>query len=345
MMRSLSRFLAIGAVAVASGCSTSDSIDLVFADPEFEAKPPIGNADTPTYRVGDIFRYRVGETLVAETVENVDAEGVWWRDNLGRRWIGDERSLVPARIVTNANGNPTIIKAAIESTGSMFPLTVGKTVAYRSTKANWLQGTTTQNRSCTVENFGVIKVAAGTFDSFKVKCHYDNAIRYNYYAPALGRIVLQTSDTLLDSVKRELIAFEQGSGSPLRTAAGPMGKPTSMAMKQPNGTTAGSHERYGVQLAAYRSPTRIKKVWSWIKRKGGPLLATSKPKVERHEKGGKPLFRLIVGDFATKREARAHCRSLKRKGVDCWPRARATQNTTAPIAAIDPTTNLHVVSR
>ncbi len=345
MMRSLSRFLAIGVLVAVSGCSTSESIDLVFADPVFESKPPIGTAEMPTFRIGDIFRYRVGESLVAETVEDINPQGVMWRDSIGRRWFGSDRSLVPAQAVANSTGKPQIIQASIESTGDLFPLAVGKTVAYRSTKANWLQGTVSQGRSCTVQDFGTVKVAAGTFDSFKVKCQYDSTVRYNYYAPALGRVVLQTTDTLLDSVKRELIGFEQGSGTPLRTASGPMAKPTDIAKKMPRQAAKKPAGRYGVQLAAYRSSKKIKQVWGWIKRKGGPLLADAKPNVERHEKNGKSLYRLVVGDFATKNEARAHCRSLKRKGVDCWPRAHSGKSSSGPVAAIGSGSTVNIVRR
>ena len=37
----------------------------------------IGAAPMPTFQVGDIFRYKVGNTLVAESVERIDSDGVW----------------------------------------------------------------------------------------------------------------------------------------------------------------------------------------------------------------------------------------------------------------------------
>jgi hypothetical protein len=346
MMRSLSRFFIVGLAVAVSGCVTSDSIDLVLADPTFEAKAPASMAQTPAFRVGDVFRFRVGEALIAEKVEKIDAEGVWWRDSIGRRWIGEEGSLIPTRAVSGTDGKPQILNVSIESKGDLFPLTVGKSAAYRSKKPNWLQGEITHNQSCGVEEFGALKVAAGTFDTYKLKCLYDGALRFNYYAPALGRVVLQTTDTVLDSVKRELIGFERGAGNPLRTAQGAEPKNAAMmAKKMPAALTTQSKGRYGIQLAAYRSPTRIKKVWTWIKRRGGPLLADFKPNIERIEKDGSPLFRLAVGDFATKNEARAHCRALKRKGIDCWPRALHGDKANGPVAAAEPATSVRVVSR
>ena len=302
----------------------------------------------PTFQVGDIYRYKVGDTLVAETVERIDSDGVWWRDNLGRRWVGSDGALVPTRAVARSEGKPQLIDANIQSTGNMFPITVGKTVSFRTSSQNWLNGMTSQDRSCTVQEFGTLKIVAGHFDTFRVKCQYDGHVRFNYYAPAVGRVVLQTTDTVLDSVQRELLAFERGTGEPIRTASGPaadkmMMAPAAKAKPKPARLTTGAAPRYGIQLAAYRSPSRVKKAWSWIKRRGGPLLADMQPHYERAENAGGPLFRLIVGDFATKAEARRHCQALKRSGVDCWPRPHAGKP--GPVAATDQTSAFRLVSR
>lgn len=357
MRHTVIRLSFAGLAIFASGCITTDpieTVDLVFADPKFQSKPAMSAAERPTFRAGDVYRYRVGEALVAETVERVDGDGVWWRDNLGRRWVGGEGALVPTRAVARPDGQPSPAEVRIESTGDMFPIDIGKTVAFRSTKPNWLHGSTRHERSCTVEDYGTLTIAAGTFDSFRIKCLYDGHLRYNYYAPAVGRVVLQTTDTLLDSVQRELIGFEPGKGAPLRTAeAAPAPKdpkpaktaPAAKAKPVPAGLTAGSEIRYGIQLAAYRSPARIKKAWPWIKRRGGPLLAEFEPTVERHQSTRGPLFRLIVGDFATKNEARAHCRALKRGGVDCWPRERGGAPVRGPVAAGAPKDPFKMVSR
>ena len=209
-----------------------------------------------------------------------------------------------------------------------------------------LQGSTTHSRTCKVENFGTLKIAAGSFDAFRLECHYDGHLRFNYYAPAVGRVVLQTMDTLLDSVQRELVGFERGLGKPLRTAAGPMEKmPRTKANPKPAKLTTGSEIRYGIQLAAYRSPTRVKKAWNWIKRRGGALLADFEPQYERGQNAGGPLFRLVVGNFASKGAARKHCQALKRAGIDRWARVRAGSAKPGPVAATEPSNEFRIVSR
>ncbi len=136
----MARLFIVGVAMTLSGCITDDTIDLIAADPDFEPKAQIGAAEMPTFRVGDVFRYKVGDTLVAETVERIDGDGVWWRDSLGRRWVGSDGALIPTRAVARSAGKAQLIDAKIESTGNLFPLTVGKKVSFRSTKPNWLQG-------------------------------------------------------------------------------------------------------------------------------------------------------------------------------------------------------------
>lgn len=347
MKFTVARLSIVALGALASGCITDQTIDLIAADPSFTPKPVTAPAQRPTFRVGDIFHFKDGGTLVAEKVVKIDGDGVWWRDNLDRQWVGGEGALIPARAVARTDDGGEAIKGSVESTGDLYPLTIGKTVSFRATEPNWLQGKTVRNRTCTVEDFGTLRITSGSFDTWRIQCVYDGHVRFNYYAPALGRVVLQTQDTLLDSVQRELIGFDRGPAEPLRTASGPvspaagpdkspmhktMAKKVAAAPKPvmretpepaPARLTAASEGRYGIQLAAYRSPTRIRKAWSRIQRRGGSLLADFKPQIEQRDGPGVPLFRLVVGQFATLDDARAHCRSLKRKGIDCWPRARA----------------------
>ncbi len=243
---------------------------------------------------------------------------------------------MPTRAIVDLDGTPRAANAVVESTGELFPLTIGKSVAYRTSGQNRFKTTTTHNRSCAVEAFGAVKTVAGEFDAYRLKCLYDGAPRNVYYAPSIGRVVLQTADTILDSIKRELIAFERGSGKAARMTQGaPVAGAPKMAMRKKSVfiPPVGGNARYGVQLAAYRSPARVKRAWNRIKSKGGTLLDKYAPTIESHGKGGAALFRLIVGDFASKNKARAHCRALKRARIDCWPRARAT-TPGAPLAAV-----------
>lgn len=62
------------------------------------------------------------------------------------------------------------------------------------------------------------------------------------------------------------------------TATGPMEKMSAgKENAKPASLMAGTEIHYGIQLAAYRLPSRVKKSWSWIKRRGGLLLADFKP--------------------------------------------------------------------
>ncbi|NKB55647.1 MAG: hypothetical protein GKS00_04855 [Alphaproteobacteria bacterium] len=310
------RFFAFGLAIAASGCSSFDSY---MAETAFQAKEPAVAASAPTYRVGDRFRYRVGSDFVTETVVRIDAEGVWWRSSDDRRWVGGDRALIPIHMVAETDGKTKVVKTKIESTGDLFPLTLGQTVAFRSAQPKG--GKMTHNRSCTVKEFGMVMTAAGPFDAYRLHCSYDGAARVNYYAPELGRVVLQTANSGSKPIERELVGFIRSIDTPMQMAADSKKAAGPKMQKASAAKTANTAPRYGVQLAAYRSPTRIKRTWTWIKRRGGPLLAKSKPNIERHEKNGKAMYRLIVGDFKTQKAASRHCRALKRRNVDCWARA------------------------
>lgn len=322
------RFLTIGFLASMSGCAFMKTDAPVLA---FQAKQPPKVTNAPTYQVGDQFRYRVGEAFIMEKVERIDAEGVWWRSSDGRRWVGGDRSLAPPQMVVDVGGKPTIQEAKIESTGALFPLTLGQKIAFRL--AAQKDGMGSHSRSCAIEDFGAVMTSAGPFDAYRMRCVYDGVTRVNYYAPMLGRVVLQTGPADAKPVERELVGFMRRIETPKQIASANL-QPAAKKMPRPTGKPSASAKvRYGVQLAAYRSPERIKRTWAWIKRKGGRLLATSKPSIERHEKNGTALYRLIVGNFASQKEARAHCRALKRNNVDCWARARSDKNA-APLLAM-----------
>lgn len=328
MRRSAIRFLTIGFLASMSGCAFMDTDAPELA---FQSKPPPKATNAPTYQVGDQFRYRVGKSFITEKVERIDAEGVWWRSSDGRRWVGGDRAMVPPQMVADVGGKPTILKDKIESTGDLFPLTLGQKVAFRL--AAQKDGMAPHSRSCAIEEFGAVMTSAGPFDAYRVRCVYDGTTRVNYYAPMLGRVVLQTGAASSKAIERELVGFMRRIEAPKQMASANLQPATKKMPKPAVKPSASTKVRYGVQLAAYRSPERIKRTWTWIKRKGGRLLAASKPSIERHQKNGTALYRLIVGNFASQNEARAHCRALKRNNVDCWPRARSNKNT-APLLAM-----------
>ncbi len=343
ILRSVVRPCVLGLTVMAAGCSILESINANFQDAPFEEKMAGDMATAPVFRTGDIYRFRVGKNLIMETVEKITAEGVWWRDSVGRRWVGGESALIPSRSVLKINNTPTIADADMETTGEMFPLIPGKTVAYRYTIQDGFGTGRTHERSCTVGDFGTVKTVAGAFDVYRLKCVYDGIVRNNYYAPELGRVVLQTSNTIFDTVKRELVSFGRASAAskqsaevetsmPLAPASKPLPvksvsmPPPAKLARPPVQVARGAPDRYVVQLAAYRSPTRAKRAWPRIQRAGGALFNGHTPDVERHKGPRGLLFRLTVGAYKTQNQARDYCRNLKRRGVDCWPRARMAAN-------------------
>jgi hypothetical protein len=321
-----------------------ESIEATLQDTPFTVKLTGATAPAPVFRVGDVYRFKVGDDLVVETVERINADGVWWRDSLGRRWVGGAGELIPTRAVLKSNGIFKVIDSGLEATGDLFPLTQGKAVSYRYMRQQEFRAARMHELSCTVGPFGAVKTAAGALDAYRIRCFYDGVVRVNYYAPALGRVVLQTLDTIFDSVKRELVSFERGPAPALQTAkdetvtpAPPVTKPSLVAQ-----VVAG---RYGVQLAVYRSPARARQAWSRLQRFSSALLGDRTPVIERHDAAGGQLFRLIVGDYATKDKARAFCQSLKRGGIDCWPRARKAVKIPAIAESLPPPINLSIVRR
>ena len=109
-------------------------------------------------------------------------------------------------------------------------------------------------------------------------------------------------------------------------AAGParaVRKPAAAA--DAGGTATAGSGRFGVQLAAYRSPDRARQAWDRLRQRAGAALDDLDPVVERHQDaGGIVLYRLVGRGFATKDSARARCRALRRAGVDCWARELAS---------------------
>ena len=270
------------------------------------------------FRVGDVYRFRVGDDLVVETVERINADGVWWRDNLGRRWVGGAGELIPTRVVQKSDDIVKIVNSGMEATGDLFPPSRGKTVVYRYMRQQESRAARIHERSCTVGEFGAVKTAAGALDAYRLRCFYDGVVQINYYAPALGRVVLQTLDTIFDPVKRELVRFERGPEPELRVAKSETVTP----------------------------PARAKQAWSRLQRFGGTLLAGETPVIERHDAADGQLFRLIVGDYATKNKAHAFCLTLKRGGIDCWPRVRkAVKSPTVGESSPPPPTDLRIVRR
>ena len=60
------------------------------------------------------------------------------------------------------------------------------------------------------------------------------------------------------------------------------------------------------------------------------------PAIERHAGKSGVIYRLIVGNFASKAKAAARCKALKRKRIDCWARPAAREPLPGHSAADSP---------
>lgn len=332
MVRRLLPVICLLAAGSLSGCTSLLALEVLLSGPEFTTKPATVSAELPQFHVGDTYRYKRGNTFIEEKVLQVNGHEVTWQDNQGQTWVTDAGTLLPPKEIQTAQTR--LVRTSIESTGDLYPLHIGRTAAFRYKQTSAAgQPPADHSQNCLVDAFGTIRTAAGFFDAFRMICEYDGDTRTNFYAPKIGRVVLQTSNDLFSTTTRELVGYDRGGGAPMVAKAmtakqdAMVPKPAA-AGKAPEAMAA--KETFGIQLAAYKSAKQAERAWERIKarseaKKGKPLLDDVKPIVERHEKGKQAIYRLIAGSFATKDQARTRCDALKKQGIDCWARAVAPQ--------------------
>ena len=244
----------------------------------------------------------------------------------------------------------------MESTGPLYPLLVGKSVAFRFARTGGGEPPSHHTQDCTVDDYGGVLTTAGPFNVYKLTCHYDGEPFINYYAPKVGRVVLQTGGSIFAGVERELVSYQRG-GADTRMAMDKSGtmkpekghsepakmeSPKSMKNKPRKAVAAmrakpgAKSQGFGIQLAAYSTPKLARGAWKRIKRRGGGLLANMTPAIERHAGKSGVIYRVIVGNYKSKAKAAARCKALKRRRIDCWARPAARGSLPGHSAAGDP---------
>ena len=328
-------------VALLSGCSNFGAFSGLFSNVQFAAKPIKTLAARHQFEVGDTYLYKIGAATSEEKVTRVAGKNVWWADNWGRQWMTDGGTLLPPKEFQASKSAPKAQRVSLESTGPLYPLLIGKSVSFRfATSSGGGSGDSSANsrhtQDCAIIDYGGILTKAGPYNVFKLNCSYDGDAFVNYYAPSIGRVVLQTGASMFATVERELIAFRRGGSGDTQMAmekgASKHGKKAPHDVKSgkskssPKMAKMGASGKYGVQLAAYNAAAPARRAWTRIKKRGGDLLANMTPSIERHAQKSGALYRLIVGNFSTKAKAAAHCKALKRKRIDCWARPTAGQS-------------------
>lgn len=110
---------------------------------------------------------------------------------------------------------------------------------------------------------------------------------------------------------------------PPPTAARPVADPASSApvprASPPPRTRAAPSIVYRAQLGARRDLAEASAELQKMQRNLGEILARQPAHIESVRLEGQGLWhRLQFGDFASKREAKALCDAVKRRGLDCW---------------------------
>ncbi|MGY8958633.1 MAG: hypothetical protein ACKVKG_03720, partial [Alphaproteobacteria bacterium] len=92
-------------------------------------KPVMFIPDRRQFEVGDVYVYQIGATSSEERATRVEGHNVWWSDNWGRRWLTDAGALLPPKEFQAGATSPKISRVSMESTGPLYPLLIGKSVA------------------------------------------------------------------------------------------------------------------------------------------------------------------------------------------------------------------------
>ncbi len=133
----------------------------------------------------------------------------------------------------------------------------------------------------------------------------------------------ETSGTILESDDTEaqlLAAIEPAAGSSLDDTAesSPSGALPEIAPAKPAATGRDATHIYRAQIGSYYSDAAAMKGWRKITRKHDdlsewqPLVA-----VAGEEHNGRIYYRLRIGEFASRAEARALCEGLDTRNIDC----------------------------
>ncbi|EKV30374.1 hypothetical protein C882_4333 [Caenispirillum salinarum AK4] len=133
------------------------------------------------------------EDAVVVTVTEVTPETFAWRvdNSCHGRSLTDAAYFAP-NLEWNDCGDGAWASGTGEitgSSGSLWPLSVGKTASWDYVHTNSRGDADRNTRRCEVEDTARVTVPAGTFDTFKVVCNDRWRTRTFYYAPEVNNVV------------------------------------------------------------------------------------------------------------------------------------------------------------
>ncbi len=175
-----------------------DLIVISYSDDNEFGTPEIPPVQLPDYRAGDFFKFDNGVTY---RVAAVNEEEITWMIGQTFTYKTLPSFLFPWTSWESEKGAAYL--ETDEDPDVMWPLTVGnsKRIVTKNFYTNKEQGGTeteyNEDRDCKVLAMVTVKVPAGTFDTFKIKCHrYVETssymgTRFYYYAPTVGHFVKQ----------------------------------------------------------------------------------------------------------------------------------------------------------
>lgn len=197
-------FLAV--LALLAACATQ-------APPEGPALAP---APLPTFSVGEQISWSNGAT---ESVVAVEDEVVRWRDQNGNTFSGYRNFVLPSLSWSYPNSR-TVTAIEVPPT-ELWPLVVGKRVHFSAiqtqTSFETSESTYSMEWECGVDATETVKVALGSFDTFRLRCtRYWRGSNVGEvlwsYAPSLERVIKRTWTGA--KAPEELVGMGDGPLSP-----------------------------------------------------------------------------------------------------------------------------------
>lgn len=187
--------LLMAAAIAISGCQVAGQTSML----NFAAVPgpDLPAAALPAYNIGDIYYYSNGSR---EQVVGVQGESIHFETRSKRRLTNLRNFTIPAPYFESLTKE--YFKQSTGSPTALWPLSVGKTSKFTTdgrsiSKATDVESRYVQRWSCAVEGTEHVRVLAGEFDTFRVKCQrtasngkwWQN--RTWNYAPMLGTYVMR----------------------------------------------------------------------------------------------------------------------------------------------------------
>lgn len=199
----LVKFGIIGTLGLgATGCSTLDALNAPSS--QYFASQKLSDlalpaATLPAPKDGDKYYFANGWS---EQVVRSDAETIELVSKVNRKVVNYRNFILPAKFIEGTKAD--YLKESRVSKKTLWPLVVGNSTSF-TTEGTTISKTTeradtyAQKWTCSVEGVERVKVLAGTFDTFRVKCDRRSASNkwwqsYTwYYAPRLNTYVLRRS--------------------------------------------------------------------------------------------------------------------------------------------------------